>query len=245
MFPIRDHNPSNRAPYVTYGLIALNIAVYIWGFSAMATDQQVAQIYFRYAVIPARLIEGDGFIALITAQFLHAGFFHLAGNMLFLWIFGDNLEDKFGHMKFLGFYLLGGVAASLMHVASEPGSPVPLIGASGAIAAVMGGYLLLFPKAKVDIFIFLIIIFRIFPIPAWLMLGLWFALQMVNGLGNDAASGVAYWAHIGGFVVGLIMCVPLWRRLGGAQFWRHTDYHPDHPEATYRIGKTTIPSVRR
>lgn len=244
MFPIRDHNPSERTPYVTLTLIGLNIAVYLIGLVAFQSDQALAQLYYDYAIIPARLSAGENYPALLTSIFLHAGFMHLAGNMLFLWIFGDNLEDRMGHIPFLLFYLFCGVGASLAQFAAEPLSVVPTVGASGAIAGVMGGYLLLYPKARVDIFIFLIVFFRIFPIPAWIMLGLWFGLQLFNGIGADlTGGGVAYWAHAGGFVIGFLATLPYWLGLGGTGFWRRTDGHPDHPEATYR--RSSIPVVRR
>ncbi|MDP5359879.1 MAG: rhomboid family intramembrane serine protease, partial [Paracoccaceae bacterium] len=125
-----------------------------------------------------------------------------------------------------------------------PGSTIPTVGASGAIAGVMGGYLLLFPKARVDIFIFFIVFFRILPIPAWIMLGLWFALQLFNGLSVDTSmGGVAEWAHAGGFVIGFALTLPLWFRLGGTLFWRQTHGHPPHPEATY--ARSSVPIVRR
>lgn len=246
MLPIRDHNPSERTPYVTYTLMAINIAIYLWGLAFITTDRQLGQLYFDFAMIPARITAGENYPSLITSIFLHAGFMHLAGNMLFLWIFGDNLEDKLGHIPFVIFYLVGGAGANLAQLMAGPMDPIPTIGASGAIAAVMGGYLLLFPKAKVDIFVFLIIFIRIIPVPAWIMLGLWFALQLLNGLGADTSEGgVAYWAHAGGFVVGFVLTLPFWLGFGGRDFWARTDGHPDHPEAQYRIGKTTIPTVRR
>ena len=244
MFPIRDHNPSERVPYVTYTLIGLNVAIFLIGLALYQTDQALNQLYFDYAMIPALLSQGQNYPSLVTSIFLHAGFMHLAGNMLFLWIFGDNLEDKMGHVPFLLFYLLCGVGASLAQFATEPMSPVPTVGASGAIAGVMGAYLLLFPRAKVDVFIFFVVFFRIFPIPAWIMLGLWFLLQLFNGFNTDVSGGgVAYWAHAGGFVIGAIAALPLWLRLGGTGFWQRTDGHPDHPEARY--GRSSIPLVRR
>ena len=243
MLPIRDHNPSERLPYVTYTLMAINVAVYLFGLATLTNDLAISQFYYDYALIPARFSAGENYGALITSMFLHAGLMHLAGNMLFLWIFGDNLEDKMGHIPFLIFYLVSGICADITQFAVDPYSPIPVVGASGAIAGVMGGYLLLFPKAKVDIFIFLIIFIRILPIPAWIMLGLWFGLQLFNGIAADApAGGVAYWAHAGGFIVGFVLTVPLWLRLGAAGWWIKTDYHPDHPEATY---PSRIPVVKR
>ncbi len=244
MFPIRDHNPSERVPYVTLGLIALNVLVFLFDAVTLQSERALAQFYYDYAMIPARVSAGENYSSLITSIFLHAGFMHLAGNMLFLWIFGDNLEEEMGHLPFLAFYLFCGVGASLAQFVTEPQSVVPMVGASGAIAGVMGGYLLLFPKARVDIFVFFIVFFRIFPIPAWIMLGLWFALQLFNGVtSNMIGGGVAYWAHAGGFVIGLIAAIPFWLRLGGTRFWNRTEGHPDHPEATY--GRSSLPIVSR
>jgi len=151
-----------------------------------------------------------------------------------------------GHIGFLIFYLFCGAVAAYAQLVFEPFSRVPLVGASGAIAGVMGGYLLLFPKAKVDILLILIVYFRVFPIPAWIMLCLWFGLQLVNGVASDPdLGGVAYWAHAGGFVIGLIVTIPLFLRLGGPRFWRDTDGHPPHPEAKYELNASRIPRVRR
>lgn len=167
---------------------------------------------------------------------------HLGGNMLFLWIFGDNIEDEMGHVKFALFYLVCGVGAGLIHVLSAPYSNVPTVGASGAIAGVLGGYLLLYPKAKVDVLVIFIVFFRIFPIPAWIMLGLWFAMQIFGSIGADPDNGgVAYWAHIGGFGIGLVLTSVLWLKLGGTRFWDATHGHPPHPEHKYapsRIPRT-------
>jgi membrane associated rhomboid family serine protease len=246
MFPIRDHNPSERTPVVTYALIAANVAIFLYGLMALQTDAAINRFYLDYAMIPARISSGEGYHTLVTSLFLHAGWAHIAGNMLFLWIFGDNLEDEMGHVQFLIFYLACGVVADLAQFAVEPGSVVPTVGASGAIAGVMGGYLLLFPKARVDIFVFLVIFIRIFPIPAWVMLGLWFALQLLHGLDSTGAGGgVAYWAHAGGFVIGFLFAIPVWRRLGARAFWRKTDGHPPHPEARYPLVQSDIPKVRR
>ncbi len=246
MFPIRDHNPTLRTPYVTYVLMAINIVVFLIGLAAFQTDQQLGQFYYDYAMIPARISAGENYAAILTSTFLHGGFMHLAGNMLFLWIFGDNMEDKMGHVPFLIFYLICGLVASLAQYAVEPSSQIPVVGASGAIAGVMGGYLLLFPKAKVDIFIFFIIIIRIIPIPSFIMLGLWFGLQLFNGVTVPTeGGGVAYWAHAGGFFVGALLTIPLWLRLGAMRFWDRTEGHPDHPEATYPMINSRVPKVRR
>ena len=164
MFPIRDHNPSGRTPYVTYTLMALNILIFFAVYPLHSDQIALFQFYNAWAVVPYEISAGRELHTLFSSMFLHAGFMHLAGNMLFLFIFGDNMEDEMGHLPYLGFYLATGVAASLMQVIAAPYSNIPTIGASGAIAGVMGGYLLMFPKARVDILIILIIIFRIIPI---------------------------------------------------------------------------------
>jgi membrane associated rhomboid family serine protease len=166
--------------------------------------------------------------------------------MLFLWIFGDNLEDQMGHVRFLLFYLACGVAADVAHIAAAPWSDVPTVGASGAIAGVMGGYLLLFPKARVDILVFIVIFVRVFSLPAWVMLGLWFGLQIVSASADPGREGgVAYWAHAGGFAAGFVLCLPLWLRRGGRGYWERTDGHPPHPEAQFRLERSSVPRIRR
>jgi membrane associated rhomboid family serine protease len=243
MFPIRDHNPSERRPYVTILLIVANIAVFVLTLPLSADPRALYEFYAAYALVPA--ISDPA--TYVTSQFLHGGLLHLAGNMLFLWIFGDNLEDQLGHLTFLGFYLLGGIGAGLAQTLAAPGSTIPMVGASGAIAAVMGGYLLLFPRAKVDVLFIILIFFRIFAIPAWIVLGVWFGLQIWSGaatLGLDEG-GVAYWAHAGGFAVGLAMILPLWLRRGAARYWQSTEGHPPHPDATYRLHRSSIPRVAR
>lgn len=242
MFPIRDHNPSRRTAFVTYALIAINIAVFVLTAPLMQDPRGLSGFYVNWALIPA--ISDP--ITYVTSQFLHGGLMHLAGNMLFLWVFGDNLEDGMGHVPFLGFYLAGGIAAGIAQTLADPGSPLPMVGASGAIAAVMGGYLLLYPKAKVDVLIIFVVFFRIFPIHAWIVLGVWFALQMFSGLNTPTdQGGVAYWAHAGGFIAGLLLTTPLWLRLGGAAYWSRTQGHPPNPEARYKFSASSVPRVRR
>ena len=246
MFPIRDHNPSGRTPIVTYTLMLANIAIFLSYVTILGDDRALYDFYNTYALIPARLAAGYGYEGLLTSQFLHAGWMHLAGNMLFLWIFGDNVEEEMGHLPFLLFYLTCGVAAGLTQVAFEPSSRVPMVGASGAIAGVMGAYLLLFPRAKVDILIIFIIFFRIFPIPAWIMLALWFGFQFLGGLAAEAGvGGTAYWAHAGGFVAGIVLALPLWLRRGARAYWERTEGHPPHPPASYDALESRIPKVRR
>jgi membrane associated rhomboid family serine protease len=246
MFPIRDHNPSGRTPYVTYLLMAVNIGVFLSYVSLMSDARAINIFFFDWALIPGRVTVGDGYSGILTSMFLHGGWLHLAGNMLFLYIFGDNIEDEMGHWGYLAFYLACGLLSAVAHVLSAPYSAVPTVGASGAIAGVMGGYLLLYPKAKVDILIIFIVFFRILPIPAWIMLGLWLGMQLIGGVGADPdLGGVAYWAHAGGFFAGLILTIPIWLRLGGPSYWSRTHGHPPHPEGDYVTLTSRIPKVKR
>lgn len=230
MLPLRDNIPTSRTPYVTYAFIAANVLVYFFwqkgGFSlnGPSTGDYVCQLQ-DWAAIPKELTHpGDGqvvfsqgcpqptapaYATVFTAMFMHGGLLHLGGNMLFLWIFGNNVEDAMGHVKFVIFYLLGGVAALALQVATGPGSEVPTLGASGAIAAVLGGYLLLFPRAKVVTVIFFVFFFTLIELPAVLVLGFWFLQQALLGYFDlsdpmGTGGGVAYFAHIGGFVFGLL-----------------------------------------
>lgn len=241
MFPIRDHNPSERTPYVTNALIFLNVVMFLltapWGGNMVGLWEELA-------LYPIAVTNGAQLWGLVTHMLLHAGIMHLAGNMLFLWIFGDNLEDQMGHLPFLGFYLVCGLAAAGAQIAANPDEWVPMVGASGAIAGVMGGYLLMFPRAKVDVVAIIIILIKIFTIPAWVVLAVWFGLQLFSGYamhGGDA--GVAYWAHAGGFVAGLILTVPLFLRRGGGGFWARTHGRPPHRPIDYTPSR--IPQVRR
>ena len=245
MFPIRDHNPSGRTPYVTIALIALNIIVFLGYFIAMS-ENQLGWLFFTWGLVPARVMSGDGYETVITSMFLHGGWMHLAGNMLFLWIFGDNLEEEMGHIGFLLFYVAAGVAAAGLQTLADLSSVVPMVGASGAIAGVMGGYLLLFPKAKIDVLFIFIIFFRIFAIPAWIVLGIWLGIQIFSGIATPSdASGVAYWAHAGGFIGGLILTVPAWLRRGAWGFWQKTQGHPPHPETDFEASKSNVPVIPR
>ncbi|MCK8482679.1 rhomboid family intramembrane serine protease [Aliiroseovarius sp. S2029] len=247
MFPIRDHNPSERTPFVTYGLIAANLIVFLVMLPLYGNDADSAWVFQNYGLIPLRLMSGDGFETILTSMFLHGGFLHFAGNMLFLYIFGDNLEDVLGHVRFALFYLVSGLGAALLQVAADVTSVVPMVGASGAIAGVMGGYLLLFPRARVDVLFIFVVIFRVFAFPAWLMLLFWFGLQIVNGALNwsQIDGGVAYWAHAGGFIAGFLFVLPIWKRLGGTAFWARTEGHPDKPAAKYKLVNSNIPAIRR
>ena len=241
MFPFRDHNPSSRIPYVTYALIAINVLIFIFNLN----PETQAEFYYTYGLVPSWVSQGQGLSGYLTSMFLHGGWMHLIGNMLFLWIFGDNIEDTLGHIPYLIFYVLTGIAAAGLHVFLNPTSEVPLIGASGAIAGVMGGYWLLFPKARVDILIFFVIIIRTFTIPAFIVLSLWLAMQVFSGFSTSSGGGgVAYWAHFGGFVAGALVMIPVWLRRGATHFWTRTEYHPPYPE-TRPIRYGQVPRIAR
>ena len=202
LFPIGDDNSSNRTPaLVTYGLIALNVLVF---FLELSSGDPFIQ---RWSVVPRRLLDnpaGD-FPTVFTSMFMHGGWMHLLGNMLYLWIFGDNVENRFGHVKFLIFYLLCGIAATIAQVAVGPNSNIPNLGASGAIAGVLGAYIVMFPKGQVRVLMGRGVV----NMPAFIVLGLWIVLQFVNSVGaithSAETGGVAYMAHVGGFVAGLIL----------------------------------------
>ncbi|MDG2340458.1 MAG: rhomboid family intramembrane serine protease [Paracoccaceae bacterium] len=245
MFPLRDHNPTGKFPFVTYTLMATNILIFFSYWGVIDDARIIIPFFDKYAFTPQLFSNGENYTGLLTSMFLHGGFMHLAGNMLFLWIFGDNMEEQFGHGGFLVFYTVCGIAATLAHYASVPQSDLPLVGASGAIAGVMGGYLLLFPKAKVDILFIFIIFFRIFSVPAWIMLGVWFGLQLFNGLGAGPDAGVAFWAHVGGFVIGLLFALPLWFKRGSTDYWKVNHGHPPHADAQYQWAESRVPNIRR
>ena len=205
MFPIGDDNSQRRTtPVVTFALIGLNLAVFLLELSA-------GEPFIRqWAFIPAEFAESPvaSTVKIFTAMFMHGGWMHLFGNMLFLWIFGDNVEDRLGHAKFLIFYLLAGIAATLAQFAIAPGSNVPNVGASGAIAGVLGAYILMFPQSRVNVLLGR----QVVAMPAIFVLGMWIVLQLISGVGTIAytdesanVGGIAYMAHIGGFVAGLLM----------------------------------------
>jgi membrane associated rhomboid family serine protease len=244
MFPIRDHNPSGRTPYVTYALVVINVVVFLGYWLTIQSDMALYRFFIDWGTVPLLVTNGENWHGLITAMFLHGGWMHLIGNMLFLWVFGDNIEDEMGHARFLGFYLLAGLAAAGLQIAAEPASRIPMVGASGAIAGVLGGYLLMFPRARIDVLFIFIIIFKVFPIPAWIVLGVWFALQLLGGFNTPSdEGGVAYLAHVGGFLAGAALMVPVWRSRGGRGYWSRTHGHPPHPETQYT--RSRIPAVVR
>jgi len=224
MIPIRDEIPTRRFPVVNYLLIAVNILVFVLMW--LAGSGQEALVY-RFAMIPSNFANGVdlGDISdIFTSMFMHAGLAHIAGNMLYLWIFGDNVEDRLGHVGYLVFYLVGGVVASLAHLLTNPGSQLPTVGASGAIAAVLGAYLVFYPRSRILTFIPLGFFMRLTMVPSVLVLGLWFILQLFSGvlsLGGAEVGGVAFWAHIGGFVAGVVIAIllPTRRKPESAMTW--------------------------
>ncbi len=226
MFPLNDDNPTELFPFITLAFIAACAVVWLVvqgaGMSEAALVQSVCELgaipgEMTGAVRPGTTISlGEGLAcraggltwsAALTSMFLHGGWLHLIGNLWFLWIFGNNVEDSMGHSRFIVFYLLTGLVATAAHVLSQPDSPVPTVGASGAISGIMGAYLVLYPRAKVNTLVFLIIILRVIKIPAAVFLGLWFAMQLLSSLTPQApgGGGVAFWAHIGGFVAGAVL----------------------------------------
>jgi membrane associated rhomboid family serine protease len=239
MFPIRDHNPSDRKPFVTWALIAINVVVFLSYYPSLSGNERLLMSFFdQWALVPVEALNGKDGHTLVTSMFLHGGWMHLIGNMLFLYIFGDNMEDLLGHLGFLAFYIASGLAAAAGQILADPGSVVPMVGASGAIAGVMGGYLLMFPKRRIDVLVIIIFLIKIFTIPAWLMLGIWFGLQLVNGLAMDVAGGgVAYWAHAGGFVAGVVLVLPVFLRRGGTAYWAATHGKPPHEEVEYVVSR--------
>lgn len=240
MLPYRDRNPSGQIPYVTWALIALNTVVFL-SYWPLGTDESVGAVFRQFGMVPITLESGASPGSVLTAMFIHGGWFHLILNMLFLYIFGDNLEAELGHLRFLGLYLGAGIIANLLQWLAASGSSIAVGGASGAIAGVMGGYLLMFPRARILVLFYLIVRFRAVAVPAWALLGLWFGLQVAGGLTTQAgASSVAFWAHIGGFLAGVMLTARQWRLRGGPKFWHRFHGLPPHPEAAQ-----SVPVVRR
>ena len=204
MFPISDVIPSRTVPFVTVGLIIANALVFLYMITL--PDAMLERFVATYAVVPAWF----SVPTLFTSQFLHAGWIHIIGNMLYLWIFGDNVEDRLGHFRYVLFYLGAGALAAILQVLFNPFSAVPMLGASGAIAGVMGAYFVLYPQSRVLTAVFIVIFFDVIEIPAVFFLGIWFLMQLLSGVGslgvtNAASGGTAFWAHVGGFVAGVIV----------------------------------------
>ncbi|MBD2569914.1 rhomboid family intramembrane serine protease [Anabaena lutea] len=222
MFPLYDENPTRITPYFTYGLIGMNIVIFLHEVSL--SSGQLEQFFQLYALIPREFtnnLAGE-WTTLFTSQFLHGGWWHLISNMLYLWIFGNNIEERLGHFKYLIFYLFCGASAALCQWFIGMNSAIPSLGASGAIAGVLGAYLLWFPQAKIKTLVFLGFFVTIINVPAVVMIGLFFIQNLISGFASLQASanmsvetgGVAYWAHIGGFVFGMIFA-PLFRLFQG------------------------------
>ena len=211
MLPLSDHNPTRTTPFINYLLIGVNVFVFFWELSL---GQYIERELLLVSFVPARFWAAPFYppnlIRIFISMFLHGGWLHLGGNMLYLWIFGDNIEDRLGHFKYVIFYLLCGVAATMTHAVLEADSRLPAIGASGAIAGVLGAYALLFPRQRVTTLIPIFFFITVREIPAVLVLGLWFVLQLFVGVASigaspDATGGVAVFAHIGGFIAGMLL----------------------------------------
>jgi membrane associated rhomboid family serine protease len=252
MLPIKDYpGPRRRMPWMTWGLILTNIAIFLYQVSL---GPDAPAFMFAYSVVPSAITHGvpqtallktsaplsfqtpdPVYLTLITSQFLHAGWLHIGGNMLFLYIFGDNVEDRMGHFWYLLFYLLCGVVAGITQVAVAPDATIPSLGASGAIAGVLAAYLVLFPSARVKTIIFIFIFITIVTLPAFILIGLWFLLQFFDGIASlstvqQGMGGVAYFAHVGGFLTGLIITLLLRERLRPPAPISYP-YFPRHPQS--------------
>ena len=256
-FPLFDDNPSRRTPWISWIIIAVCALVFIWQQSLTPQFERLAFFQFGFipanasgaALLPPEIAVIPAWATIITAMFLHGGWMHIGGNMLYLWIFGDNVEDSMGPAKFVAFYLLCGSAAALAQFAVDPSSQVPMVGASGGIAGVLGAYLVLHPRAAIRTFILILIFFRFINLPAWLVLGFWIGGQFlaVPGALTGADGGVAYFAHIGGFIAGMVL-IPFFKRadipLFGADD-RPSEHRSGRPipfseirrEASYRYGR--------
>ena len=224
MLPLRDARPPRRTPVVTASILALCCLVFAWELVVLAQGGEPAlnRLVERRGLVPADLVAalqaGDivsgPVVDLVTHLFLHGSWLHLMGNLLFLWIFAINVEDRLGRPAFAAFYLVGGIAAASLHVLTDPTSVLPMIGASGAISAVLGGYVVLFPRARIQSLVFLIFFYELIAVPSVVVLGFWFLLQLIDGFASlgvqaEAGAGIAFWAHIGGFVAGMLMALPV------------------------------------
>ncbi len=238
MIPLHDDNPTDIFPVLTILFIVTCVLVFFWQVSLGSPGGQMAvyslgvipAVLLDKVSLPAELVLVPAELTVITSMFLHGGFMHLAGNMLYLWIFGNNLEDALGHFRFIVFYLLCGVAAVFGQVLQNPASEIPMIGASGAISGVLGGYLLLYPHARVLVLIPLGFFSQLIRLPAGWVLGFWFLIQLVSSaLSSPDGAGVAWYAHIGGFIAGMVLVpfmkrrnVPLFHKSHGSSRWHRT-----------------------
>jgi len=213
MIPLKDDNPSQLTPVVTIGLIVTCTLVFLWQFMQGPRAGQaiiyalglIPSVLFGHRSLPPEVATVPAALTVFTSMFLHGGWLHLIGNMLYLWIFGDNVEDAMGHGRFLAFYLLCGVAAAFTQALPDPQSTLPMVGASGAISGVLGAYLLLYPRARVLVLVPIFIIITTMRLPASLVLGLWFVLQALSTLAASEGGGVAFRAHVGGFIAGMLL----------------------------------------
>jgi len=219
--PISDDNPTRRAPVVTWFIVAACVAVFLWqvslgpraGQAILLSLGLIPAVLLGSAELPAQLRLVPAPVSILTSMFLHGGWIHLLGNMLYLWIFGNNVEDSMGRGRFVLFYLLCGTAAALAQSLSAPYSQIPMVGASGAIGGVLGAYLILHPRANVRVLFIILFFIRVVSIPAAVVLGLWFILQFISGATTptDGHGGVAFWAHVGGFITGVVL-IPFFKR---------------------------------
>lgn len=210
MIPYKDDNPTRHYPVITIALIAANLVVFVFQFLLPSDAQRLA---YAYGAVPLSLLTFDTaqplhpVLTIFTSMFMHGGPLHLGSNMLYLWVFGNNIEDKLGYVRYIMFYLLCGGAAAYAHAFSNPASTIPMIGASGAVSGILGAYILLFPHARVHTLVFVIFFVQVVRIPAIIVIGFWIAIQFINGMinhGTDAQGGIAWFAHIGGFVFGIL-----------------------------------------
>lgn len=218
MIPVTDALRSRTLPYVNVALIIANIAVFIYELTL--NEREISRFFFQHGVVPARLVgwveDPSGLreaLTVLSSAFIHGGWLHIAGNMVFLWVFGDNVEDALGHVRYLLFYLVAAIAAVALQVFLDQDSIVPLVGASGAIAGVLGAYLVLYPRATVGVVIPFFWFFGAMPVPAVFLIGFWFLLQLMSGVAaigaSEASEGVAFWAHVGGFGFGFLIALLL------------------------------------
>jgi membrane associated rhomboid family serine protease len=257
MIPLSDDNPTLRRPVMTWALLAALALVWLVLQGAGLEELRLAASVCNYGLVPGEITKqaavgfalpiGRGIACVVdrepinaltplTSMFLHGSWGHLLGNALFLWVFGNNIEDSMGPVRFIVFYILCGLAAAAAHIIIDPASPVPTVGASGAISGILGAYLVLYPRARVNMLFFFIIILRVIPLPAWVVLIWWFAIQVIQGLPQltalrpEVTGGVAVWAHVGGFVAGVILIKLFENRALVAQRKAvHDVLHPDHP----------------
>lgn len=234
MFPLHDDNPTSVVPYVTYAVLATCVLAFVWQISHDPLAQQhivyglglIPAVLFGNAVLPEELVWVSPYSTIITSMFLHGGWMHLIGNVLYLWVFGNNIEAAMGHARYALFYLICGVAAALAQSLPDTVSEVPMIGASGAISGVLGAYLLLYPQARVLVVIPVFFFFHTIRVPALFVLGIWFVMQLLSSATSSGQEGgVAFGAHIGGFVAGLLL-VPLFKHRGIPLHIPFVHFHP-------------------